>query len=77
MFVKPREARRARWPRRPAAPVRGPGHPPEGTEGVPAPAARARLSVGNTLIWGTPRVALRLEGNVSKTAALTIASSAR
>jgi len=29
------------------------------------------------LIWGTRQVALRLEGNFGKTAALAIASSAR
>ena len=39
--------------------------------------ASARLTAGNTLIWGTPRVALRLEGNFRQAAALTIASSAR
>jgi hypothetical protein len=38
--------------------------------------ASARLTTGNTLIWGTRQVALRLEGNFGKTAALTIASSA-
>jgi hypothetical protein len=42
-----------------------------------AATASARLTTGNTLIWGTRRVALRLEGNLSKTAALAIASSAR
>ena len=40
-------------------------------------AASARLTTGNTLIWGTRQVALRLEGNLGKTAALAIASSAR
>ena len=45
-------------------------------DGTPA-AASARLTTGNTLIWGTPRVALRLEGNLSRTAALAIADSAR
>jgi hypothetical protein len=39
--------------------------------------APARLTTGNTLIWSTPQVTLRLEGNVGKAAALTIASSAR
>jgi len=39
--------------------------------------ASARLTTGNTLIWGTTRVALRLEGNFGQAAALTIASSAR
>jgi hypothetical protein len=39
-------------------------------------AASARLTTGNTLIWGTGQVALRLEGNLSKTAALAIANSA-
>jgi hypothetical protein len=38
--------------------------------------ALARLTTGNTLIWGTRQVALRLEGNLGKTAALAIASSA-
>jgi hypothetical protein len=38
--------------------------------------ASARLTTGNTLIWGTRQVALRLEGNLSKAAALAIASSA-
>jgi hypothetical protein len=39
--------------------------------------ASARLTKGNTLIWDTPRVALRLEGRFDKPAALAIASSAR
>jgi len=38
--------------------------------------ASARLTTGNTLIWGTERVALRLEGGFSKTAALAVAASA-
>lgn len=45
-------------------------------DGTPA-AASARLTTGNTLIWGTRQVALRLEGNFGKVAALAIASSAR
>src|SRR6185312_6317859 len=45
-------------------------------DGTPA-AASARLTPGNTLIWGTPQVALRLEGNLTKTEALAIAGSAR
>jgi hypothetical protein len=45
-------------------------------DGYPA-AASARLTTGNTLIWGTRQVALRLEANLGKTAALAIASSAR
>jgi len=44
-------------------------------DGTPA-AASARLTTGNTLIWGTRQVALRLEGNLGETAALAIASSA-
>jgi hypothetical protein len=44
--------------------------------GVPA-VSSARLTTGNTLIWGTRQVALRLEGNLGKAAALAIASSAR
>ena len=39
--------------------------------------ASARLTTGSTLIWGTPRVALRLEGGFSKAAALAVAASAR
>ena len=39
-------------------------------------AASARLTTGNTLIWGTRQAALRLEGNLSKAAALGIADSA-
>jgi hypothetical protein len=39
--------------------------------------ASARLTTGNTLIWATRQVALRLEGNLGKAAALAIASSAR
>ena len=38
--------------------------------------AKARLTTGNTLIWGTRQVAVRLEGNLSKTTALAIANSA-
>jgi hypothetical protein len=45
-------------------------------DGTPA-AASARLTTGNTLIWDTPQVALRLEGSLSRTAALAIAGSAR
>ena len=44
--------------------------------GTPA-IASARLTTGNTLIWGTSQVALRLEGNFSKAAALVLANSAR
>jgi hypothetical protein len=44
-------------------------------DGTPA-VASARLTTGNTLIWGTGQVALRLEGKLGKTAALAIASSA-
>ncbi|HEY5988253.1 MAG TPA: hypothetical protein VIV12_18035 [Streptosporangiaceae bacterium] len=44
-------------------------------EGVPV-AASARLTTGNTLIWGTRQVALRLEGPVGKNQALAIADSA-
>jgi len=39
--------------------------------------ASARLTTGNTLIWGTYRVAVRLEGNLSETTAVAIADSAR
>jgi hypothetical protein len=45
-------------------------------DGAPADAS-ARLTTGNTLIWSTRQVALRLEGNLSQTAALAIADSAR
>jgi hypothetical protein len=45
-------------------------------DGVTA-SASARLTTGNTLIWGTRRVALRLEGNLGTAAALAIAGSAR
>lgn len=38
--------------------------------------ASARLITGSTLIWGTPRVVLRLEGGFSKAAALAAAASA-
>ena len=44
-------------------------------DGTPA-IASARLTTGNTLIWSTPRVALRLEGNLGQIAALAIADSA-
>ena len=44
--------------------------------GIPV-SASARMTTGNTLIWGTGRVALRLEGRLGKAAALAIASSAR
>jgi hypothetical protein len=43
--------------------------------GVPA-VASARLSTGNTLIWATGQVALRLEGSLGKNLALAIARSA-
>jgi hypothetical protein len=45
-------------------------------DGTPVTAS-ARLTTGNTLIWGTGQVALRLEGNLGKTTALAIADSAR
>jgi hypothetical protein len=44
-------------------------------DGKPAMAS-ARLATGNTLIWATRQVALRLEGNFGKKAALGIADSA-
>jgi hypothetical protein len=44
-------------------------------DGTPA-AAPARLTTGNTLIWGTGQTALRLEGSLSERAALAIARSA-
>ena len=44
-------------------------------DGIPV-AASARLTTGNTLIWGTRQVAVRLEGNLTRTAALAIADSA-
>lgn len=47
-----------------------------GRDGVPV-VASARLTTGNTLVWGTGQVALRLEGNFGKVAALAIADSAR
>jgi hypothetical protein len=40
-------------------------------------AASAEFTTGNTLIWGTPRVALRMEGGFGKAAAVAIATSAR
>jgi hypothetical protein len=43
--------------------------------GAPA-IASARLTTGNTLVWGTGLVALRLEGSLGKAAALAIAGSA-
>ena len=39
--------------------------------------ASARMTTGSTLIWGTPWVALRLEGGFGQAAALTVAASAR
>jgi len=44
--------------------------------GVPV-IASARLTTGNTLVWGTGQVALRLEGNLGRTPAVAIANSAR
>src|SRR5258707_853986 len=44
-------------------------------DGVPATAS-ARLTKGNTLIWGTRQVALRLEGKLGQRTALSIADSA-
>ena len=44
-------------------------------DGLPATAS-ARLTAGNTLIWGTRQVALRLEGKLGKRTALSIADSA-
>jgi hypothetical protein len=39
--------------------------------------ASARLTTGSTLIWGMPRVVLRLEGGFGEAAALAVAASAR
>jgi hypothetical protein len=39
--------------------------------------ASAQLATGSSLIRGTPRVVLRLEGGISKAAALAVAASAR
>jgi hypothetical protein len=39
--------------------------------------ASARLTTGNTLIWDTGRVALRLEGAIDKGQAITIATATR
>ena len=44
-------------------------------DGTPVVASN-RLTTGNTLIWGTRQVALRLEGNLGQAAALAIADSA-
>ena len=38
--------------------------------------ASARLTTGNTLIWGTRQVAVRLEGNLGRAIAVAIANSA-
>jgi hypothetical protein len=46
------------------------------SDGIPV-SASARMTTGNTLIWGTSRVVLRLEGRLSRAAALAIARSAR
>ncbi len=45
-------------------------------DGTPA-VASARRTTGNTLLWGTGQVAVRLEGNLGQAAALAIARSAR
>ena len=58
-----------------AAFLLGAGRRPTTCDGTPATAS-ARLTTGNTLIWGTRQVALRLEGNLGKAAALAIAGSA-
>jgi hypothetical protein len=44
----------------------------DGTPDVASP----RLTTGNTLIWGTRQVAVRLEGDLGQAAALAIANSA-
>jgi hypothetical protein len=46
------------------------------SDGIPV-AASARMTTGNTLIWGTSWVVLRLEGRLGKAAALAIARTAR
>lgn len=45
-------------------------------DGTPVTAS-ARLTTGNTLIWGTRQAAVRLEGDLGRAAALAIARSAR
>jgi len=45
-------------------------------DGTPARAS-AEFTTGSTLIWGTRRVAVRMEGSFGETAALAIARSAR
>jgi hypothetical protein len=56
--------------------IRGPHVLEYVTRGGITVAASARLTTGNTLIWGTQRVALRLEGNLGIRSALAIADSA-
>lgn len=56
--------------------IRGPHELLYITRGGTPAAASARLTTGNTLIWGTRRVALRLEGDFGKNDALAIARSA-
>ncbi len=57
--------------------IKGPHELVYVTRGGNSARASARLTTGNTLIWGTRQVALRLEGNLGKAAALGIADSAR
>src|SRR5262245_51828443 len=57
--------------------VQGPHHLVYITRDGTSASTSARLTTGNILIWGTRQVALRLKGNLGKTAALAIANSAR
>lgn len=76
-FVDPGEVtwtqiagRRALW-------LRGPHEVVYVRRGGEPDAVSARLTTGNTLIWDTGRVVLRLEGNVDRAQAEGIAGSAR
>ena len=57
--------------------IRGPHELVYITRGGGQAVASPRLTTGNTLIWGTRGVALRLEGALSRDRALAIAASAR
>jgi hypothetical protein len=57
--------------------IKGPHELVYVTRGGTVASASARLTTGNTLVWSTRQVALRLEGRLSKATALAIADSSR
>lgn len=76
-FVYGHEVSQVRLNGRDAYWIRGPHEIIYLTSDGTSDTASARLTQGNTLIWDTPRAAVRLEGRFDEPHALAIAGSAR